>query len=224
MQYNQIRWMMESFIKESSSSFSLNVFKELPTLEQQLAYATKTLTPISLEGGGRAVFDLGGNKVLKVSKTDSLESGFMSGILQNKKEVLLSNKLKSSKLAPEVFDYSPDGHWVISEKVQLIDSEGSKVEALYPYTGLYWKELDNILSFISDKEYTTDQLLHPEKYPELQDEIEEETDYGFAWRDNKNIINMFTLIDHGIHPLELNVTSHYGVDPEGNLVIVDLGH
>lgn len=193
-------------------------FVTLP-LEQKIRYAANTLSLISAEGGGRIVFDLGNNKVLKIAKND--RQTFQGGINQNKKEVETYNKFKSLDFFPHLFDYDHNNfEWIVYEKVNTF-SFGQK-DALEPFVGLHDDELEQIIG--SRKQYTTDQIIHPEKYPKIEDQIEEDLEFYPGWRENEYIKKMFFLIEHGLHPEELAVRTHYGTTSDGKLVLVDFGH
>lgn len=202
-------------ILSESEKFNFDYFKTL-TWPENLHYADETLPVFSDTGGGRKVFSLGNNKVLKIAKANNQK--FFGGFKQNKNEVEIYYKLKNIDFFPEMYDYAKDYSWIIFEKVNLI---GTETDALQPYTDLYFEELEAI--FGSRRKFTIDQIFFPEKYPELQDEIEEITDFGPDWKNNEYIKKMYILYTNGIHPEELLVPSHYGINKNGKLVLVDFG-
>ncbi len=214
----QLYFQYAYFLSENQNvSFDLNRLKELETAEDRINYAATTLPLLSNEGGGRIVFDLG-DKVLKIARNNN--NSFQGGVNQNKKEIQTYQKLKSLDMFPELYAFDPNGEWVIFEKVNTFSSDDKN--ALEKYFGLYDEELERLFGW--DAGHTPDEVIHPEKYPDKQEEIEEYLDFYDGWRENPYIKKIFALIEAGIHPEELLVRSHYGLTNDGRLVLVDFGH
>jgi hypothetical protein len=66
-------------------------------------------------------------------------------------------------------------------------------------------------------------MQYPEKYPELEDEILDETDFGNDWRNNPNIQKIFSAIKMGVGQEEVLVVPHYGTTVDNKLVLLDYG-
>lgn len=217
---NLIKILIENELL-NEEQFSFNKFKSLNNINSQLDYASLTLPLINDKGGGRRVFDFGNNKVLKIAKTFK---GFANGIEQNLNELKLYEKLNSINIVPVIYDFDSNGNWIVSEKVDTPFEHTNKNE-IYNLTDLYWDEMEIIFSDLMSPNgpYTPDQLLHSENYPELSNEIEEQTDFGSDWRLNENIIKLFKAVEIGIGPEEILVPEHFGINSNGQLVIVDYG-
>lgn len=201
-----------------NTSFSFEQFKSL-SWPQNIEYAQTNLPLLSDEGGGRIVFDLGGNKILKVARNNN--GSFQGGINQNKKEIDVYHKFNSLDFFPVIFDFDHDNFsWIVYEKVKTFKENQN--DALEPHTGLHDDELETL--FGGRAKYTVEQSIHPERYPELEEEIEEALEFYPGWRGNSTLKKIFFLIDHGLHPQELIVRTHYGTTSDGKLVLVDFGH
>jgi len=217
--------MLKEYIKliierENIVGFDFNQFKQLKTLPEQYAYAKDNLNIVSDEGQGRTVFDLG-DKVLKVAKISNIK--FANGVLQNKHELSKYKKLKEIDFVPTIYDYDQTGNWILSEKVSGFDL--NDYERLHQYTDLYWDEMELVFSDLLQPRgpYTIDQMQYPEKYPELEDEILDETDFGNDWRNNPNIQKIFSAIKMGVGQEEVLVVPHYGTTVDNKLVLLDYG-
>jgi hypothetical protein len=203
-------------VESNSNGFDFETFKNLKTLQEQLEYCSKTLSVVG-EGGGRIVYDFDGTKVLKIAKASQ---GFANGIMQNKKELKLYVKLHAINAVPEIYNYDPKFKWILTEKVNVL-SEANR-EEIQQYTDLYWDEMETVFYELFGL-YTPEQILNPQKYPKVKDEIEEITDFGSDWRNNPNIQKLFKIIKAGVGNEEILVPSHLGIRSNGDLVLVDYG-
>lgn len=66
------------------------------------------------EGSSRLVYFIGDNKVLKLAKNKK-------GIEQNKMESNLEIQKNYSDIIAHLYDYDPNGKWIIQEKLEYID-------------------------------------------------------------------------------------------------------
>lgn len=204
-----------SLLVEDSATFNLKKFNSLP-LSEKISYARKFLPLISEQGGGRIVFEFNSDLVLKIAKSNE---GFADGISQNKKELEMHPRLSKLNIVPKIEAADRKKfEWILYEKVEILNSK----DDIQLFTDLYWDELEEIFGVLLD-EFSPDQILNPHKYPDLQEAIEEETDYGSPWRKNKTTRALLKAVALGISSEELLVPTHYGVNKKGNLVIVDFG-
>ena len=214
--------LLKQLIKEEldlslSNSFDFDTFKNLKTLQEQIEYCSKFLSVVG-EGGGRIVFDFDTNKVLKVAKAST---GYANGIEQNKKELKLYTKLHSINIVPEIYDYDAKFKWILTEKINVLSFENR--DEIFNFTGLYWDEMEIVFYELFGL-YTPEQILNPQKYPKLKDEIEDLTDFGSDWRTNKNVLKLFKAIKAGVGAEEILVPSHLGTKQGSDeLVLVDYG-
>jgi len=106
-------------VLESLDTFSLEAMKQLESPEDMIAYAQTRLPKLG-EGTTRAVFDLGGDKVIKISLTTNTS--------QNRNEIdfYTSPEWEPERLfVAKIFEYDADKfRWLVSEKVTPIN--GSK--------------------------------------------------------------------------------------------------
>lgn len=122
-------------------------------------------------GSSRAVYQLDDEKVIKVAIDPK-------GVAQNSAEVKVYSKYRGFDLFPQIYDYSPDGLWLVSEFVLPAES-GDFRECL---NGLSFGELCNIVDLVDPdcypKEYNalnndrTQKIEMAKKIPLLRELIE----------------------------------------------------
>lgn len=204
-----------SVLVERALNFDLQTFASLP-LPKQHEYAKTHLVLIG-EGGGRFVFDMSNGFVLKLAKTNV---GFANGVLQNKNELKRYPALSKLGIVPQIETAdTKNNQWIIMERVSVIENDDDVVQL----TDLYWNEMEHLFGLVADEVYTPDQVLNPEKYPELQEEVLEETDFGGPWRENPFTRALIKAVEFGLGPEEILVPSHLGQTQSGRPVIVDFG-
>lgn len=218
---------ISNVIFEELNSLSLDNVLKLP--QEQMIPALQSMFPKLGEGHGRVVFDIGGDKVLKVART---LSGHANGLEQNQKEIKLYKKLNSIGFVTKIYKTDPNNIWIIGEKIipfiaggveNIIPSEslGNAEKLLQQYSGLYGDELEHVFNLLNV--YEPDQILHPEKYPDIQEEIEEETDFGSDWRSLGFVEKAFKAIKMGINPEEILTFSNLGINNNNEVVLIDYG-
>lgn len=106
---------------KESGSFNLDAFKNLKDFQAASNYVLAML-PVLGRGSSRIVYDLGGDKVLKLAFNDA-------GIAQNSLEARLTGR---TPFFAHVYDMSPKGWWIISEKITPFKT----AQEFTDYTGL----------------------------------------------------------------------------------------
>lgn len=204
--------------QEMSSIFSMEKFKSLIPREQ-MEYALDTLQILSNEGGGRVVFDLGENKVLKVARDNK---SYLNGVSQNKKELAQYPKLKQLNIVPEIFDYDKDNfNWIIAEKVSVFSTD----KDFESQTGIFWDEMESLFRDNGPiTKFGVDKILNPESYPNETEEILNATDFGEEGVNHKLISALLKAVKNGLRQEEILVPSHFGLTKNGDVVIVDFGY
>lgn len=98
------------------------------------------------EGSTRAVFDLGGGRVLKVSKNHG-------GVSQTQTEISISKRFGKSKFLPRVWKHDPNGRWIIMEEVKPATSEAHDLLVVdLPDNPRGSRFEDNLLNYLDDPE------------------------------------------------------------------------
>ena len=124
---NQLRTFIESFSNENEllistiiegldavtedQPFDVKTFKTLPSFAARTRYARSTLPLISNAGSSRIVFDLGGDKVLKLAKN-------AKGIAQNGVEN--DGYVQQCGVAANVYDADDEDLWIICDKLDNV--------------------------------------------------------------------------------------------------------
>lgn len=127
MKANQLRTFIESFSNENQlliatiiegldevtqdQPFDVKTFKTLPSFAARTRYARSKLPLISNAGSSRIVFDLGGDKVLKLAKN-------AKGIAQNGVEN--DGYVQQCGVAANVYDADDEDLWIICDKLDNV--------------------------------------------------------------------------------------------------------
>lgn len=122
------------------AEWSMETFMSLPNKTQSHKYASQHLTKIG-SGSARTVYDIDGEKVLKIAK----KSGdYNVGTSQNKKEIDLSAELSDSNIfIPKIFDYDEKSFkWLEMEKGTPFKKSKADYEKFKQITGLDFKYLE----------------------------------------------------------------------------------
>lgn len=155
------------------SSFSIDVFKELPSFKQRVDYANKTLKRIS-SGSSRIVYEVDEKTVLKIAKNQK-------GIAQNELEIEMSNDyyLNSIGLMAEIYEKDEGKFlWLEMEKAgKLTDRKfkqltGQSFETLNSFIYYFFKQYSRRpIYFRGMAEEEAERLVNP-------NELFPETNYG----------------------------------------------
>jgi len=100
---------LENFLKE---------FLKIKSFAGRISYANANLTRIG-SGSGRIVYDIDGEKVLKLAKNTK-------GIAQNEAESNVGRYPDAQDIVTEVFDEADDDTWIISEKAKKVNEKRIK--------------------------------------------------------------------------------------------------
>lgn len=146
--------------KKDSGIFNLDAFKNLNDFQAVSNYAMATLPSLGY-GSSRVVYDMG-DKVLKLAYNDA-------GIAQNSLEARLTGR---TPYFAHVYDISPKGWWIISEKItpfrtsqEFADHTGLEMQLLkdYAYERLTPEELQEVKEYydLSDQQMELlDSIVH----------------------------------------------------------------
>jgi hypothetical protein len=103
--------IIEGFdVTTASEPFDVKTFKTLPSFASRVKYAKSKLPQLGT-GSSRTVFDLGGDKVIKLAKN-------AKGIAQNGVEA--DGYVQQSGVTSTVYDSDPDDLWIIADKVDKL--------------------------------------------------------------------------------------------------------
>lgn len=155
------------------SSFSIDIFKKLPSFRQRVDYANKTLKRIS-SGSSRIVYEVDEKTVLKIAKNQK-------GIAQNELEIEMSDDyyLNGIGLMAEIYEKDEENFlWLEMEKAEKLTERkfkqltGQSFETLSRFIFYFFKQYYRRPMYfraMSDEE--AEKLVSP-------DELFPETNYG----------------------------------------------
>ena len=104
----------EEFLDEEyPSSFNMDEFKKISSYAGRVKYAELNLPKKIGSGSARTVFQIDGEKVLKIAKNKK-------GIAQNEQEESLGNDWYLKNVVAAVYDSAPDGEWIEMQLAQKI--------------------------------------------------------------------------------------------------------
>lgn len=111
-------------------------------------------------GSGRAVYDIDGNRVLKLAKNPK-------GIAQNEEETRVSGYYDTKDIVTEIFDYAEDYSYVIAEKAKKVSE--ARIKAITGIPSLY--EMYYYLRNVQDNSRGKRSFFHVD--PELQQKFDD---------------------------------------------------
>lgn len=232
--------LVETLVLEVLGKFNLSFFKQLAAgdvrpAEPQYAHAhldtgvprrehpeigyAKKMLPFLGEGSSRIVFAYSGGKALKIAISQA-------GISQNLEELNAYTRQKSD-IIPAIFDYSPDGKWIIAEIVKPFSSSAEFIQAVgYDLYQLFkvvgknpGKKLQDLVQDLKDDirfardEYSKDEAVA--KMEDLKAMLKNP-------KVKKVIDDLNKLIATGTSTGDMH-TEHFGVNVQGDLKFYDYG-
>jgi hypothetical protein len=186
-------------LEEGKKFFDLNKFKKLSDVNDQFLWLHTTGGKVG-SGLGRSVFLADSSKVIKFARNDF-------GVKQNKLEALKSKK-DTVGFLPKIIDHAKDYRWLISELVRPVKSE----KELSQYTGF------------SDSYYLA--ILVEEEDMDFDYFAEEYGDSSIIDKNKaQNIVEKIKKFREqtGINVYDLGSYTQWGVNTNGELVILDYG-
>jgi len=175
-------------------------FKALETPDEMIAFCIEQgLRPMG--ESNRVVFALNSSKVLKIAKRDAL------GRDQNLSEAKIASDSQAAPVLTKVFDYDPEGWWLVAELVRPLKSVKEwqqmmgGVEHLTPRV-LYSLALRNF-----HPNYVTDTEKKELAFPRVQ-----------------KLVEPFTVVVRKHLVQELGSYDHWGKTSDGRLVVLDYGY
>lgn len=148
------------------------------------------------EGSSRAVYVIDSSKVLKQAINDK-------GVAQNEAELKTFTNPHFKPLVTEIYDYDPDGEWLVSEIVRPLT--GGEFEK---QTGLNFNDFVDAVHYLEGVEYTNRQ-------GELAGEKDADNKFVQAAHD----LMRFEDLGSG----DLFEESHWGKTADGRIVVLDYG-
>lgn len=144
-------------------------------------------------GTSRNVFILNSKKAIKIAKENASEPG----IAQNKVEADMSNKFKSLDIScyAKVQVHHPDYIWIISDLVRPV------------------KDLDELCRLFKIQTETMFTLFSPQKFKRKT----------LSTPVPKELLKLKELVDNGILGRDIMKSNSWGVNTEGNPVLLDYG-
>ncbi len=189
---------IDKFIQEDyPKSFDFEYFKTLKSFNARKNYCEEHLQRIS-SGSGRIIYKIDNEKVLKLAKNKK-------GVAQNLVEIDQSEERMTEDVVAQTFDHHLDGLWVEAELCTKLTP--SKFKNM---VGISFNDFSKIL-------YNEHQNTHPRQKYDINIDLD---DY---W-ENEFIYKIITYMqDYGLPHGDLRRLSTYGVNPQGDIVIVDYG-
>jgi len=178
--------------------FDLNQFKNMVSADAMIAYASTYLERLG-EGSSRLTFIFSGNKVLKIAKD-------AAGVAQNEAEIIIhtspsSVSISAAQVTTKIYDMDDNYRWLTAEMV-------SPMPALDPakfkeFTGMDWEKFVKIA-----------------RGPD----VNINDDIGIPSGVQKMIVTVQSLMnDLGLKPGDLFRIDHWGVNGNGQMLLLDYG-
>lgn len=115
----------------------LEELDSLPSFNQKIHFADQHLNRIG-SGSGRIVYDIDGNKVLKLAKNKK-------GIAQNQEEINIAGYHDNEDIITKIYEYDENGSWIVAEKAKKVTSKRIKELTGIPNLNTFGYYLLNIL-------------------------------------------------------------------------------
>lgn len=215
---------------KKNRKFNFSYFKTLQSHDQILDYISSRL-PIIGEGTTRVVFAVNTHRVIKVAKNTN-------GYLQNAAELEMYTNPYSSKVVTKINNVGQVGTnlvWLSCDLLKPIQTE----EEFEKKSGLCWKTYIRAISAVAKKiERPTNEIIELEYQKEYKryEKIKETGTYGDveacyfelscikAIKNSDFFNSIVSAMKHsGLMPGDLMEYDHYGVNPEGKLLLLDYG-
>lgn len=204
----------QSILKEKirSETFQWNVFKSLPTQQEKLDYAKKSLQLVSNEqdGTSRVVFLLSSTKVLKLAKVDNLQAGIAQNKMEQKHAALYPN------LVTKVFEVAEDGSWATQELVKQFSDESQFANV----SGFMFGVLKSVVVEMVQNKLSFQQVVaKSQRFKQVFAEMKKFQQWS-AFQEFMKAINSG---DDSFAPLDVIVIKHWGKTTDGRAVLLDHG-
>ena len=191
-------------------------FLKIRSFAGKIRYANENLTRIG-SGTGRIVFDIDGEKVLKLAKNPK-------GIAQNEAEAGAGYYHDTQHIVTEVFESADDNSWLVSEKANKVNEKRIKeVTGIPSLNDLYYflrnfKDQNNggrkvfdqdkeVEEFMWENEFAQDLANFIANYNQSAGDMGRPSTYGEVLRDGQPAI---VLTDYGLNDEVYN--THYSPD------------
>lgn len=181
----------------------MSEFRRLGTCEQMFRYAETRLSLIGC-GSSRCAFDYGSNLVLKVARprpSGNVQSGAGEaiGTAANEAEVEVFTHPETKPVVAAIHDFDSKYRWLLVESVDAFSTD-SQFKSI---TGYSLKDFIDTLI-----EYADGYLTRGEVLEMFDDDLAD------------GVVGM---IRNGLSPGDLKKPDHWGLAPDGRLVILDYG-
>lgn len=190
------------------STFNIDSFIDMPP-DKQTNYAEEVLKDKFLGlGSGREVFKINDDEVLKISREKNIK-----GIKQNRTEITLHQRYPTITAKIIIYD-TINQNWMISELVRPFNTEAEFRQA----TGIGFDLVKLLVSkFVGG--YTLEDLKNSDKIGEslLYKKFELSN-----WLEQAKELEAF-VIKEKMYVTDLLVLAHWGLNSEGNAVLMDYG-
>jgi len=137
----EIQFEIAKILLEIRTSFNMQEFKKLQTLDEMSKYADANLQKLG-QGTSRAAYLLSNRYALKLA----IPSAEAKGIGQNKGEVSVYTNPKSKNIVSTIYDYDQDYRWLISELARPVKSPQEFEEI----AGISWNNFSSMIKSYKD--------------------------------------------------------------------------
>jgi len=203
-----------------------NDFKKIKSFAGKIKFADQNLQRIG-SGSGRIVYDIDGEKVLKLAKNTK-------GVAQNEVESGIGTRYDTQNIVTKVFEYDENGAWLISEKAKKVNEKRIKkltgipsLNDLFYYLKNFesqnkggraiFSQAPEIKEQLSEIEFVNDLLDLMNNYNVTSGDLSRPSTYGEVLRDGQPSI---VVTDYGLSDEVYN--SHYSPQRKQNYRLYEL--
>jgi hypothetical protein len=183
----------------------LDNFEEIKSFSGRIKAANDNLTRIG-SGSGRAVYDIDGEKVLKLALN-------AKGVAQNEAESNIGQYHDTQHIVTKVFETSNDDTWIISEKAKKVNEKRIKeltdipsLNDLYYYVRNFaktnngknelFRQTPEMISYLNENEFAQDLTNLISNYSQQPGDFGRPSSYGEVLRGGQPTI---VLTDYGLN-------------------------
>lgn len=170
-------------------------FLKIKSFKGKMDYANQQLTRIG-SGSGRVVYDIDGEKVLKLAKNTK-------GIAQNETEAGIGYYRDTQNIVTIVFDSADNNEWLISEKAKKVNETKIKqltgipsLYELFKYLKNFYSSNSDVIKFLDNNEFAQELQEFIANYSQQPGDMGRPSTYGEVLRDGQPTI---VLTDYGLN-------------------------